>query len=72
MNQFITNLVTYIRLINEDTLTFLAYSVIFFGELKKSTRVASLNWICSYAFSMQPAISSLQKNNKLEFKLKLS
>lgn len=45
---------------NENRLTFLAYSVIFLGELKKSTRVASLNWICSYAFSMQPAISSLQ------------
>lgn len=41
------------------TLTFFAYSVIFFGEEKKSTLVASLNWICSYAFSIQPAISSL-------------
>ncbi len=52
------------RDIKHQTLTFFAYSVIFFGEEKKSARVASLNLTCSYAFSIQPAISSLQTNNK--------
>lgn len=31
----------------QDQLTFLAYSVIFLGDEKNSTLVASLNWICS-------------------------